>query len=243
MLSRAIENDVYLVYQPIFDTHGRVAKHEALLRLNPQAGVNLSTQALIDRIEQDAEDIAYLDRMVLSRVEVLLKSTNFKNTGRIAVNASPATLATSEVFIQDLIALCQRFPDRIELEMLESRIQPQHEQLVHLSLLRLEHANVQLSLDDFGAGFACIRKLVTHGFDNIKLDGQLTRVHVCDKSARAVRSIVDMAESLGITVTAERIESKRQHHQLMDLGCHYFQGYYLSKPVLLECGRTPNSVD
>jgi EAL domain-containing protein (putative c-di-GMP-specific phosphodiesterase class I) len=127
----------------------------------------------------------------------------------------------------------------------ERRIQPRHLQLeitegVLMSdpvrateaLNALRGLGVEVSLDDFGTGYSSLSYLKQLPVDELKIDRSFVMSMASDRSdAAIVRSVVDLAHGLGITVVAEGVEDERSLRLLAELGCDLMQGYHLSRPL------------
>jgi len=102
------------------------------------------------------------------------------------------------------------------------------------SLEELSAMGVELVLDDFGTGFSSLAMLKDRPIDAIKIDRSFVAGLPHDASSRAiVEAVVGMAHALGRSVTAEGIETPEQLAWLRDLGCRFFQGYLLYRPLEL----------
>ena len=94
---------------------------------------------------------------------------------------------------------------------------------------------IRIALDDFGTGYSSISYLRTYKIDKLKIDQSFTRLMGHDEVTRTiVQSVIQMAEALGIAVTAEGVEEDSQRQTLAKLGCAQFQGYLFSRPVTAE---------
>ncbi len=120
--------------------------------------------------------------------------------------------------------------DQLVLELTEGATQP----LVKLmdTLTRFRIKGIGLAIDDFGVGYSTLMQLRQLPFTELKID----RFFIDDApqskdSALIVRSIIDLAHRLGLSVTAEGIETKEQLLLLKDLGCDVAQGFYLGYPL------------
>jgi sensor c-di-GMP phosphodiesterase-like protein len=92
-----------------------------------------------------------------------------------------------------------------------------------------------LSIDDFGTGYSSLSYLKRLPFDQLKIDQSFIRDLMNDnKSAAIVQSIIVMANGLGLNLIAEGVETDKQLNCLHKHGCHFFQGYYFSKPLTAE---------
>ncbi len=100
-------------------------------------------------------------------------------------------------------------------------------------MLSLKELGVRLNMDDFGTGYSSLGYLRTYPFDSIKIDkrfiGGLNNTAGSDRAV--VQAIINLGEAMGLTVTAEGVESEQQLRALQKDRCHEVQGYYLSRPL------------
>ncbi len=125
-------------------------------------------------------------------------------------------------------------PSRLELELTESVI-VEDADAAEAAMMELRGLGVNLALDDFGTGYSSLIYLRRFAFDKIKIDRSfLESMEATGESAILVHSIVHLGRALGLTVTAEGVETPEQHRFLQALGCHQLQGYLFSKPIPAE---------
>jgi len=99
-------------------------------------------------------------------------------------------------------------------------------------ITRLKGLGIGLKIDDFGTGYSSLSYLAQFPFDTLKIDRSFTiQLSGMDANAQIVRSILDMAHTLGMEVIAEGVEESDQAARLLSLGCEFGQGYYFSRPV------------
>jgi EAL domain-containing protein (putative c-di-GMP-specific phosphodiesterase class I) len=98
-------------------------------------------------------------------------------------------------------------------------------------LHQLRHLGVRISMDDFGTGYSSLSYLRKFPFDKIKIDASFVR-DMCSRedSLAIVRAVAAMGASLGMTTTAEGVETKEQLARLRKEGCTEAQGYLFSRP-------------
>jgi EAL domain-containing protein (putative c-di-GMP-specific phosphodiesterase class I) len=154
----------------------------------------------------------------------------------VAVNVSPVELK-SRRFVDRVIEQLRQLgidPTRLQLEITEGVLLDTSE-ATEAGLTRLRAAGIRLALDDFGTGYSSLNYLRRYNVDKLKIDrsfvgqlGESTDAEVI------VRTIIDLARSLNMKVTAEGVATARQRDYLMALGCHELQGYLLSQPLPLE---------
>ncbi|CAN5125124.1 bifunctional diguanylate cyclase/phosphodiesterase [soil metagenome] len=141
-------------------------------------------------------------------------------------------LSTGEIdrpnLVDDVAALLKQtgLPSgALKLEITESDIMrnPEHATVV---LRQLREAGAGLSLDDFGTGFSSLSYLTRLPFDTLKIDRYFVRTMGANEgSAKIVRSVVNLGRELSLEVVAEGVENATMAKLLMELGCHYGQGY------------------
>ena len=93
----------------------------------------------------------------------------------------------------------------------------------------------RLAIDDFGTGHSSLAYLQNLPVQIMKIDRSFTNAMLRDRGSEAIiRSTIELGRSLGLTVVAEGIETAEQWEKLVELGCRYGQGYFLSPPVPVE---------
>jgi EAL domain-containing protein (putative c-di-GMP-specific phosphodiesterase class I) len=125
-------------------------------------------------------------------------------------------------------------PARLELEITE-RIFLEDTDNTLTTLRRLKALGVRIAMDDFGTGYSSLSYLRSFPFDKIKID----RAFVSDLAERnehvvIVQAVVSIARALGMTTTAEGVETEGQYQFLNALGCDEVQGYLFSPPVAID---------
>lgn len=124
-------------------------------------------------------------------------------------------------------------PARLKLELTESIVLEDIESSIS-KMQEIKALGVQFSMDDFGTGYSSLAYLTRLPLDELKIDRSF--VHHSDRKssdAVIVETIVAMANTLGIEVIAEGVETVEQQRFLGSVGCHFYQGYLYSKPVPL----------
>jgi EAL domain-containing protein (putative c-di-GMP-specific phosphodiesterase class I) len=99
-------------------------------------------------------------------------------------------------------------------------------------LRRLKALGLQLSIDDFGTGYSSLGYLHRFPVDTLKIDRSFVgRIGEASENIEIVRTIISLAENMGMDVVAEGVETLPQFSQLRALNCQYGQGYLFSRPV------------
>jgi EAL domain-containing protein (putative c-di-GMP-specific phosphodiesterase class I) len=151
---------------------------------------------------------------------------------QIAFNIS--ALSLQHLDFPDLVErMCRALEvptDRLVLELTEGATQP----LVKLmdTLTRFRIKGIGLALDDFGTGFSSMMQLRQLPFTEVKIDRFFVRdMTSSNDSLLIVKSTIDLAHGLGMTATAEGIETEEQARLLRELGCDVGQGYWIAQPL------------
>ena len=122
-------------------------------------------------------------------------------------------------------------PARITLEITENLLLEDSEVVLEW-LHGLKQTGVRLSVDDFGTGYSSLSYLKLFPVDTLKIDQSFVRGLPEDKDdVSLVKDILSMAESLGIGVVAEGVETEEQRQFLLELGCRYMQGFRFDPPL------------
>jgi EAL domain-containing protein (putative c-di-GMP-specific phosphodiesterase class I) len=127
-------------------------------------------------------------------------------------------------------------PHALNMEITES-ILMENADHARSMLARIKCLGVQIHLDDFGTGYSSLAYLRDFPIDALKIDKSFVSRSDDDDlcahlaSVEIVRTIIALAQSLSLTVTAEGVETDRQRSELRALGCTRAQGYYFSRPV------------
>jgi len=129
-------------------------------------------------------------------------------------------------------------PARLDLEITETAMSDDVERALNM-LHTLKDMGVTLSIDDFGTGYSSLNYLKTMPIDTLKIDQSFVRDVVASaKDAAIASTIITLAHNLGFSVVAEGVETEDQAAFLRDRGCHYLQGYWISRPL-----RVPDFAD
>jgi len=151
----------------------------------------------------------------------------------ISINASPAQLQRTDfiMHVDAALSLAGLPPDHLEVEITESLFMDASP--VALRNLRALHKRgVRVALDDFGTGYSSLAYLRKFPFDTLKIDRAFVTELLSRPDARAiVRTIIDLARTLGMDTVAEGVEEPAQLAVLERAGCHVIQGYLIAKPL------------
>jgi diguanylate cyclase (GGDEF)-like protein/PAS domain S-box-containing protein len=230
-LREAIENDVLRPhYQPVIDlSAGRITGFEALVRWpHPERGM-ISPAEFIP-VAEETGLINGLGGLMLRRA--CMDAALWPEDVRVAVNLSPAQFRTGNLLSIVIDALKQSgLPARrLELEITETLLLEKSGHVL-ATLHALRALGVRISMDDFGTGYSSLSYLRSFPFDKIKIDQSFVRDLAANRDAQAiVRSIISLGIGLGVTITAEGVETEAELGCLRAEGCHEGQGFLFSRP-------------
>jgi diguanylate cyclase (GGDEF)-like protein/PAS domain S-box-containing protein len=230
-LREAIENDVLRPhYQPVIDlSAGRITGFEALVRWpHPERGM-ISPAEFIP-VAEETGLINGLGGLMLRRA--CMDAALWPEDVRVAVNLSPAQFRTGNLLSIVIDALKQSgLPARrLELEITETLLLEKSGQVL-ATLHGLRALGVRISMDDFGTGYSSLSYLRSFPFDKIKIDQSFVRDLAANRDAQAiVRAIISLGVGLGVTITAEGVETEAELGCLRAEGCHEGQGFLFSRP-------------
>jgi EAL domain-containing protein (putative c-di-GMP-specific phosphodiesterase class I) len=224
------EGQFELYYQPLFSLGAdRVMGCEALLRWNHPTRGMVSPGDFIP-IAEEIGLINPLGEWVLR--EACREAAGWPEHVRLAVNLSPAQFRDKHLVgtVVSALAASGLPAERLELEITESVLL--QDTVGNMSILHdLKALGVRISMDDFGTGYSSLSYLRSFPFDKIKIDQTFVRDILDDADALAIiKAVLDLGASLGITTTAEGVESEEQLDELRRQGCGEIQGYFISRP-------------
>ena len=222
-----------LAYQPLVSMHtGRVDGLEALLRWRHPSRGWVSPADFIPCAEETGLIIP-IGEWVIERA--CREAASLPDDIRVAVNLSPVQFRDRSLPTMIAAALKRSGlqPERLELEITESVLLLDDD--FNTSLLReLRESGIRIALDDFGTGYSSLSYLQRFPFDKLKIDRSLvSRVCEGEGGRVVVRAVVAMCRALGISITAEGVETQKQFDHLRVESCDQVQGYLISRPVPL----------
>ena len=225
MLAGALE----VHYQPLVQLEsGKVSALEALLRWpHPERGFVPPSEFI--PIAEETGLIVSLGAHVLT--QACSDACKWPENVKVAVNLSPVQFRTGNLFVAVKQALEQTglSPKRLELEITETLLLEKADYVL-ATLHALRALGVGISMDDFGTGYSSLSYLRSFPFDKIKIDRSF--VHDLGSNAEGqaiVGAILSLGSNLGITITAEGVETDAELACLQAAGCHEGQGYLFSK--------------
>ena len=241
MLLQELQYDIqqkklYLVYQPQADRDGKYIGAEALLRWN-HSEYGFIYPPLIIHLAKEGKILPDLERLLFDMAinAIHQVSLNCKEPFKISVNITAHSLEWNiEEYINEKLKEYQVPPEKLWLEITEQDVLTNSEMAAN-KISRLKDAGYTLLIDDFGMGHTSLNYLQSDSFSVVKLDGSLVR-HILERETnqKIVASIIELSKKLNIKVIAEYVETEEQRQFLKDIGCDFYQGYLIGKPVVLE---------
>ena len=237
-LRRALDRGEFrLLYQPVVSLKsGRISGAEALIRWqHPERG--LVPPAEFVPLAEDTGLIVPIGEWVLREA-----MRQIQRWGEHARRRAPLTLAVNlsikqfaqtglVAHIAEMLGETGLAPERLQLEVTESVIIDQPE--VATSMLEaLKALGVHVQMDDFGTGYSSLSYLHQLPLDGLKVDRAFVgRMDSDDRSRQLVRTVLQLARSIGLTAVAEGVTTLSQLAELRQLECEYGQGYLFSAPL------------
>ena len=232
------ETEFVLHYQPQVDDEGRLRAAEVLVRWqHPQRGLVFPNDFIA--LAEETGLILPLGLWVLETACTQLATwTTLPQTGdlALAVNVSVQQLRQPD-FVEQVLAVLERTgadPHKLKLEITESQLMNNVEDTI-VKMNTLKARGINFALDDFGTGYSSLSYLKRLPLEKLKIDRSFVMDVLTDPNDAAIaRTIVALAQSLGLAVVAEGVETVEQRDFLAQNGCHVFQGYFFSKPLPLD---------
>jgi diguanylate cyclase (GGDEF)-like protein/PAS domain S-box-containing protein len=234
-LRAAIQDEVLRPhYQPLIDlASGRITGFEALVRW-PHPDRGMISPAEFIPVAEETGLIAGLGGLMLRRA--CADAANWPDDIRVAVNLSPLQFRVGNLLsvVMDALNKSGLPARRLELEITETLLLEKSSEVL-ATLHALRALGVRISMDDFGTGYSSLSYLRSFPFDKIKIDQSFVRDVAGNREAQAiVRAIISLGAGLGVTITAEGVETEAELGYLREQGCHEGQGFLFS-------GARPNA--
>lgn len=239
-LVQALKLDQFtLYYQVQVDDSNNPIGAEALIRwFHPERGM-MSPLQFITIAEENKSLIIAIGQWVLNTVCAQLKAWEQNALTReltLSINVS-AKEFHNDGFATTVKSTLRQYdvnPKRLKLELTESLLVDNIEKII-LTLGELKEIGVHFELDDFGTGYSSLQYLKKLPLHQLKIDQSFIRDITTDISDQEiVRTIIAMAQSLGLGVIAEGVETEEQRLILFTAGCKNFQGYLFGRPMPVD---------
>ncbi|MCL6706181.1 EAL domain-containing protein [Pseudomonas sp. R2.Fl] len=231
-----LERDEFCVwYQPQYDAGTmHMTGAEALVRWNhPERGVlpsgaflkTAEELNLMARLDQLVLEIALRDKMRLTARGIMLP--------KVSVNVSSKRLHDEGLI--DSLAGLSLSPGELCFELVESIFLDESDDIATHNIERVKELGIDIEIDDFGTGHTSIVSLLKLKPKRLKIDRQLVMPILGSPQERTlVRSIIDIARSLGIESVAEGVETPQHAQMLREMGCDILQGFAFAKPLSFD---------
>ncbi len=234
-LERAVPGGQFVLhYQPLHDaTTLKLTGFEALVRWNhPTRG--LLPPADFIPLAEETGVIDALGEWILRRA--CADASRWPSPVKVAVNLSPSQFKQHTLPLQVAAALgaSHLLPSRLELEITESVLLA-HNETTLATLHSLRDLGLSIAMDDFGTGYSSLSYLRSFPFDRIKIDRSFVGLmSESGESLAIVKAVAQLGSSLGMTTTAEGVETEDQYRLVRDNGCTDVQGWLFGKPICHE---------
>jgi diguanylate cyclase (GGDEF)-like protein len=228
------KGEMCLHYQPLVDTHSNeITGYEALVRwVHPTRGIVMPSAFI--PIAEDTGLIVQLGEWVIR--QAIDDMTRWDEHLTVSVNLSPAQMRSPALISTVVSALANSGvnPSRLCMEITETVLMQDSDANIQV-LHKLREIGVQIALDDFGTGYSSLNYLRSFPFSKIKIDRCFVSEIDSREDCRAIiRSVVSLANSLGMSTTAEGVEREEQIEHLRREGCGEVQGFLFSQAVPVE---------
>jgi len=225
------EGQLVLHYQPLYDLGAeKIVGFEAVTRWkHPERGMIQPGEFIA--LAEETGLIVQLGEWALRAA--CRQATTWPTDCRIAVNVSSIQFKSSDLLatIRSILAETGLAAHRLELEITESALLQDTEAILR-TLADLRRLGIRISLDDFGTGYSSLSYLRTIPLTGIKIDRSFIKDLTSTAEARVIiKSISEIAAALGMSTTAEGIETEAQLASVRALGCREAQGFLLGKPA------------
>ncbi|WP_299484651.1 bifunctional diguanylate cyclase/phosphodiesterase [Acaryochloris sp. IP29b_bin.137] len=235
-LSRAIwQNELRVCYQPIISLiDGSLQAFEALVRWqHPTLGLLPPDQFIA--IAEDSGLIipigAWILREACEQIQQWRSQTHLPLSMHVNLSARQLDQLDLLDSIRGILAETQLNPAGLKLEITETMVFNNLEYAASI-LRQIKGLGIQLSMDDFGTGYASLSYLHQLPVDNLKIDRSFVEtIGTSGTESEIIQAVVQLAHSLNIDVVAEGVETAEQANRLKTLGCEYAQGFLFAKPL------------
>jgi diguanylate cyclase (GGDEF)-like protein/PAS domain S-box-containing protein len=228
-------SELLLHWQPVIQGRSTIVGAEALVRWQHPARGLIGPDEFVP-LAEDSGLIRAVGEWTLERALARAGAWQRELPGKpwFAVNVSAAELAQGDAFVQkvtDTLRAHELDGSRIELEVTERVLMSNFDDNAQ-TLRRIGELGVRFAIDDFGTGYSSLAYLRRLPIDKLKIDRLFLKTIESNAADQAiVRTIAALADTLGIAVAAEGVESAAQLERLLTLGCDQWQGHYFSTPL------------
>lgn len=227
-------NEFYLNYQPIVDKNKNILKAETLIRWNNKNLGFVPPDKFIKHLEETRQ-IVPVGYWIIEKVcEDIREAQLEKNNIQITINISPLQL-----MLKDFVSNVKNIIDRYNLDYklicfeITENVLLDKKQYILENINKIRELGIQIALDDFGTGYSSFNYLRTYKLDILKIDRTFLKKNQ-KLDFDIINQIKELAHLLNMKVVIEGVETKEQFDIMGEINIDYLQGYYFSKPVLLD---------
>ncbi|XHY22763.1 hypothetical protein ViNHUV68_35610 [Vibrio sp. NH-UV-68] len=237
-LRHAIESDSITFYlQPKVNHHTHVTSAELLIRWFDSGGHSPFTPDEFIPVAEESGLITILGHKAITFAARYLSDMKLTHPAlTLSVNVSP-TQFMSHQFVDQLQDVFNKYNvslSKLVIEVTENLLLHDEADVTN-TIARLKSLGVKISLDDFGTGYSNLKRILDLNIDEIKIDKSLViDLERSSRSRALVDSIVLMANSLSLPLTAEGVETQDVVEYCQTAGIQQMQGYYFAKPMSFE---------
>ncbi len=230
------KNEISLMYQPQLNAKKEIAGCEVLVRWNNEKLGEIGPDEFIPISEQTGY-IIELGYYIIEESFKTLRDWDEKglDVKQMSINISMRQLFHSS-FIHDVENLCSKYlskklSSKVVFEMTETSVAEDIDKLISTMNI-LKGLGIRFSMDDFGTGYSSLSYLRQLPIDELKIDKSFIMGLDDTKDGRdMVKTILNIAKNLNLTIVAEGIEEVSQQEFLIEEKCDILQGYYFSRPI------------
>jgi diguanylate cyclase (GGDEF)-like protein len=237
-IRKALQNREFILhYQPIFCLQKKsLIGFEALIRWqHPVKGI-IEPMKFLPLIEE-TDSIVSIDNWVLQEGCNYVKKWHEQNFQDWNVSLD-VNISKQQFYHRDFIKTIEQILERTKLSPKYLKLDITEDTIVedidaaHDICQQLNKRRIDVSIDNFGTSYSCLKYLDKFAMNNLKIDRSMVKTLVENEQFyQLIEAIIKFAHHLGITVTAQGIETEAQVKFFQDLGCQFGQGYFFSKPL------------
>jgi diguanylate cyclase (GGDEF)-like protein len=220
-----------LYYQPVVNlASNEISGFEALIRWNHPTKGLIAPAAFIPLAEEIGFIVPMGDWVIR---QACATAAQWPGDLHVAVNISAVQFRSSGLMqvIVGALAASGLHPTRLEIEITESVLLQNRETTLAV-LHQLRSLGIRIAMDDFGTGYSSLTYLQCFPFDKIKIDRSFVKdITENTGSLNIVRAVAALANGMGMTATAEGVETREQLDKITSEGCTEMQGYLFSRPL------------
>lgn len=237
MNSAMAHGEFKLFLQPKMDVRtGKLSGAEGLVRWIKRDGTMVYPDRFIPIFETNGF-VEKLDFYMLERVCELQESLKKRGYERVPISVNQSrVLLMNPAYVSRVMEVMEKYEVErhlVELELTETSFFDDKNKMIEI-MRELRSKNCVIDIDDFGSGYSSLNMIKDIPFDVLKIDREFFNTSSTDTGKIILQKIVELATALGVESICEGVENAEQEEILREIGCHYAQGYYYSKPIPAE---------